>query len=124
MGARGLGVDLDRHASGRRFQIVARGDVRYRAADLAARARPRPPFYDHDFLESVHHTKPRLARDAIAQLSFAESFIALLPDAFATQLIDTVVVMYGADFSQRPTDVARKRMRFAGAYRYTESGDL
>jgi len=61
-------------------------------------------FYDHDFLESVHHTKPRLARDAIAQLSFAEGFIAQLPDAFATQLIDTVVVMYAPiSPSARPT---------------------
>lgn len=76
-------------------------------------------FYDHDNLESSHVETRRSLRDAVAELSFAASFIDLLPADARELQVDTVILMFGADFTGRATAVARKRLRFVGALPYS-----
>jgi hypothetical protein len=65
---------------------------------------------------------PASAGVAIARLSFADSFAAQVPAELRAELVNTVVVLYNADFSPRPRDLARRRLRFFGAYPYVAPG--
>jgi hypothetical protein len=75
-------------------------------------------FYNHDFLESLQLKKAMPAGLAIARVSFADSFVASIPEALREVMVDTVLVLYNADFSHRPRDLAHRRLRFFGAYSY------
>jgi hypothetical protein len=48
--------------------------------------------------------------------SFAESFVACIAAEPRAELVNMVVVLYNADFSQRRQDIARRRLRFLEAY--------
>jgi hypothetical protein len=41
-----------------------------------------------------------------------------VPSELCARTINTVIVLEDADFSERPRDVARRRLRFFGAYPY------
>lgn len=75
-------------------------------------------FYDHDWLEWVHYDEPRSLRDAAASVSFARSFVDLLPPNALELQVDTVIVLFESDFSARPKAVARKRLQFVAALPY------
>jgi len=76
-------------------------------------------FYDHDNLEASHLETCRSLRDAVAELSFAASFIDLLPADARERQVDTVILMFDADFAGRSKAVARKRLQFVGAFPYS-----
>jgi hypothetical protein len=75
-------------------------------------------FYDHDFIEHTAEDEPVELRALVGQLSFSKSYVELLPDEVARSQVNTVIVLFDTDFSKRPRNVARGRLRFVGAFPY------
>lgn len=75
-------------------------------------------FYDHDALESVHAPAPASLAERLSSLSFADSFLGAVPDAMRAVPVTAVILLFDTDFSARPCDVARRRMRFIGSFPY------
>lgn len=75
-------------------------------------------FYDHDFIEHDATEDPVELATAIGRLSFSASFVDHLPPAARQTRVNTVIALFDTDFSQRPRDAARGRLRFVGAFPY------
>ena len=79
-------------------------------------------FYEHELVEHDHTGEPVALELAVRRLSFISSFIDHLPADARQTPVNAVVVLWNTDFSQRPRNAARNKLRFIGAFPYSKSG--
>ncbi len=75
-------------------------------------------YYEHETVESIHTANPVAARASLAKLSSAESFLEKIPAEFLDMPITTLIAVYDSDFTKRPRDISRRRLRYFGSYPY------
>ncbi len=75
-------------------------------------------YYDKKSCQGFHSREPLPAGAAIGKLPFAASFLDLIPAEVRERVVNAVIVLYETDFTERPRDAARRRLRYCGSYPY------